>query len=50
MFFPLYTGVALPIYVPTASFKLIALRNIVVENDLLAKSAIVTLTQTSHPV
>ena len=50
MFFPLYTGVAPPIYVTTTSFKLMALRNIMVEEALLFRSASVTMKQTSHPV
>ena len=50
MFFPLYTGVAPPIYVPTTSFKLMALRNIMLEEVLLSKGASVTIKQTSHPV
>ena len=49
MFFPLYTGVALLIYVPSTSFKLMALWNIRVE-ALLSKGASVTVKQTSHPV
>ena len=50
MFFPLYTGVVPPIYVPTTSFKLTALWNIMVEAALLSKSASVTKKQKSHPV
>ena len=50
MFFPLYNGVALPMYIPTISFKLMALRNIKVEEALLSKVASVTIKQTSHPV
>ena len=50
MFFPLYTGVALLIYVPSTSFKLMALWNIRVEEALLSKGASVTVKQTSHPV
>ena len=50
MFFPLYTGVAPPIYVPTTSFKLMTLRNIRVEEALLSKDASVTMKQISHPV
>ena len=50
MFFPLYTGVALPKYVPTTSFELMALRNISVEEALLSKGASVTVKQLSHPV
>ena len=34
-FFPLYTGVTLPIYVPTTGFRLMVLRNIRVEKVLL---------------
>ena len=47
-FFKLYTTVAPPIYVPTPSFKLMALRNIMVEETLLSK--IVTMKQTSCTV
>ena len=43
MFFPLYTGVALPIYAPTTSFKLMLLRNIRVEEALQSKGASVTM-------
>ena len=50
LFFPLYTGVALPIYVPTTSFKLMVLQSIMVEEALLSKSVSVTMKQTSHPV
>ena len=50
MFFPLYTEVAPPIYVSTTSFKLMTLRNIMVEEALLSRSVSVTLKQTSHPV
>ena len=49
IFFPLYNAVALPIYVPTMSFKLMTLRNIMVEEDLHSKNANVTMKQTSHP-
>ena len=48
VFFKLYTTVAPPIYVPTPSFKLMALRNIMVEEALLSK--IVTMKQTSYTV
>ena len=44
-FFPLQTGVAPHIYVPTTSFKLMALRNIKVEKALLSKVASVTMKQ-----
>ena len=37
MFFPLYTGAAPPIYVPTTSSNLMALRNIRVEEAFPAK-------------
>ena len=50
MFFPLYTGMALPIFVPPTNFKLMALWNIMVEEALLSKSASVTMKQTYHPV
>ena len=50
MCFPLYTGVAPPIYVPTTSFKLMVLQNIMVEEASLSKSVSVTMKQTSHPV
>ena len=50
MFFPLYTGVAPPIYVPPTSFKLMALQSIMVEEALLSRSASVTMKQTFHPV
>ena len=50
MFFPLYNGVALLIYVPTRSFKLMALWNIMVEEDLHSKNNSVKIKQTSHPV
>ena len=50
MFFQLCTGVALPIYVPATSFKLMALRSIMVEEALLSKSASVTMKQTSHTI
>ena len=50
MFFPLYTEVAPPIYVPTKSFKLMALWNIMAEEALLSKSASVTMKETFHPV
>ena len=50
MFFPLHTRVAPPVYVPTTSFKLMALWNITVEESLLSKSASITMNQTSHPV
>ena len=50
IFFPLYNGVAPPVYVPTASFKLMSLRNIMVGEALLSKSASVTMKQTSNPV
>ena len=43
MFFPLYTGEALPTYVPTKSFKLMALRNIRVDEALLSEGASVTM-------
>ena len=49
MFFQLYTGVAQPIHVPTTSFKLMALRNIMVEVALLFKGASVTMKQTIPP-
>ena len=49
MFFPLYTEVAPPIYVPTTSFKLMALWSIIVEEAFLSKSASVIMKQTSHP-
>ena len=46
MFFPLSTEVALPIFVPTTSFKLMPLRNIKVEEALASKGgASVTLKQ-----
>ena len=48
MFFPLYTGVAAPIYVPTTSFKLMAIWNLRVEEALLSKDASVIMKQTSH--
>ena len=48
VFFPLYEAVASPIYDPTMNFKLIALRNIMVEEDLHSKNASVTTKQTSH--
>ena len=35
IFFPLYTGVTLPMYVPTTGFRLMVLRNIRVEKILL---------------
>ena len=50
MFFPLYNAVASPIYVSTTSFKLMALRNIMEEEDLRFKNASVTMKQKSHPV
>ena len=50
MFFPLYTGMALPIFVPPTNFKLMALWNIMVEEALLSKSVSVTMKQTYHPV
>ena len=43
MFFPLYTGEALPTYVPTKSFKLMALQNIRVDEALLSEGASVTM-------
>ena len=49
-FFKLYSGVAPPIHVSTTSFKLMALRNIMIEDALLYKSARVTMKQTSYPV
>ena len=50
-FFPLYTGVTLPIYyVPTTSFKLMTLQNIKVKEALFSKGASVTMKQKSHPV
>ena len=46
MFFPLYTEVALPIFVPTTSFKLMPLWNIRVEEALPSNGgASVTLKQ-----
>ena len=48
--FPLYTGVAPPIYVPTTNFKLMTLQNIRIKEALLSKGASVTMKQTSHPV
>ena len=48
VFFPLYEAVASPIYDPTMNFKLIALRSIMVEEDLHSKNASVTTKQTSH--
>ena len=41
----MYTGVAPYIYVPTTSFKLMALRNIREEKALLSKVASVTMKQ-----
>ena len=38
-----------PIYVPTMIFKLMALRNILLEEDLHSKNASVTMKETSHP-
>ena len=35
----MYNRVALPIYVPTTGFKLMALQNIMVEEALFSKSA-----------
>ena len=35
IFFPLYTGVTLPMYVPTTGFRLMVSRNIRVEKILL---------------
>ena len=49
-FFPMYTGVTLPIYVPTTKFNLMALWNIWVEEALLSKGASVIMKQTSHLV
>ena len=49
MFFPLYTVVALPIYVPSIRFKLMALLNIRVEEALPSKGASVKMEQRSHP-
>ena len=49
MFFPLYTVVALPIYVPSIRFKLMALLNIRVEEALPFKGASVKMEQRSHP-
>ena len=50
MFLPLHNGVALLIYVPTTSLKLMALWNIMVKEVLLSKSANVTMKQTYYPV
>ena len=50
VFFPLYTGLALPIYVPTTSLKLMAFCIIMIEETLLSKSASVTMKQTSHQI
>ena len=47
MFFPFCTGVALSMCVPTTSFKLMVLQNIMVEEALLSKSTSVTIKQ--HP-
>ena len=43
MFFPLYTGVAPPLYVPTASLKLMALQIIRSKEAFLSKSVRVTM-------
>ena len=48
--FPLYNGVASPIYVPNTSFKLMALRNIMLEEALLSEGTSYTMKQTSHLV
>ena len=42
MFFSLYTGVGLPVYAPTTSLKLIALRKVRVEKALLSKGFNIT--------
>ena len=50
MFFPLYNVVASPIYVSTTSFKLMALRDIMAQEDLHSKNVSVTMRQISHSV
>ena len=50
MFFPLYTRVALPIYFLLQALSWWRYGTSMVEEDLLSKSASVTIKQTSHPV
>ena len=50
VFFIVHWNGSADIYVPTTSFKLMVLRNIIVEEASLSKGASATIKQTSHPV